>query len=167
LIGHTYSECVLIDRIAYEFDIFGDHTADLVVGDATRRTYSFIEFEDASPESIFRKEGKKGTLAWATRFERGYSQIVDWFWKLDDLARTDTLRYRFEGAKSIRYHGLLVIGRTSHLAPLEQERLSWRRDRVVVDSRRISCVTFDELYDNLRDKLSLLDLMAAKEGLQP
>ena len=55
------------------------------------------------PDSVFRKGGKKDTLVWASRFEQGSSQIIDWFWKLDDLARTDTLRHRFEGAKSIRY----------------------------------------------------------------
>jgi hypothetical protein len=167
LIGYLRPDCILIDRLAYEFDLFGDHAAELVVGDATRRTYGFIEFEDASPESIFRKEGKKGTLAWASRFEKGYSQIIDWFWKLDDLARTDTLRHRFEGAKSIRYYGLLVIGRASHLEPLERDRLSWRRDRVVVDSKHIYCVTFDELYDDLRDRLKLMGLVGADEGLLP
>ena len=59
LIGYLFSDCVRIDRIAFEFDIFGDHAADLVVGDATRETYGFVEFEDAAPDSIFRKEGKK------------------------------------------------------------------------------------------------------------
>ena len=56
LIGHLYSDCVRIDRIAYEFDIFGDHAADLVAGDASRSNYGFIEFEDAAPDSIFRRE---------------------------------------------------------------------------------------------------------------
>ncbi len=167
LIGYLSFECLHIDRIAYEFDIFGDHAADLVVGDTTRQTYGFIEFEDAGPDSIFRKGGKKDTLAWASRFEQGYSQIIDWFWKLDDMARTDTLRHRFEGATAIRYYGLLVIGRTSHLEPLERDRLSWRRDRVVVDSKHIYCVTFDELHDNLRDRLELMGLRAAGAGLSP
>jgi Domain of unknown function (DUF4263) len=167
LIGYLFSDCVHIDRIAFEFDIFGDHTADLVVGDATRETYGFVEFEDAAPDSIFRKQGTKDTLVWASRFEQGYSQIIDWFWKLDDLARTDTLRHRFEGAKSIRYEGLLVIGRTRQLQPLERDRLSWRRDRVVVDSKHIYCVTFDELHDRLRDMLKLMGVAAADEGLLP
>jgi hypothetical protein len=165
LIGYLYSDCVRIDRIAYEFNIFGDHAADLVVGDSDRRTYGFVEFKEAAPESIFRRAGKKDTLAWGQRFERGYSQIIDWFWKLDDLARTDTLRHRFEDARSIRYYGLLVIGRTSYLDPLERDRLSWRRDRVVVDSKHIYCVTFDELHDALRDKLKLLGRAVADEGL--
>jgi hypothetical protein len=165
LIGHLYSDCIRVDRIAYEFDLFGDHAADLVVGDAARQSFGFIEFEDAAPDSIFRKQGKKDTLSWAPRFENGYSQIIDWFWKLDDLVRTDTLGHRFENARSIRYYGLLIIGRSAHLEPLERARLSWRRDRVVVDSKHIYCVTFDELYDDLRDKLKLLGLAAADEGL--
>jgi hypothetical protein len=167
LIGYLQSDCLLVDRIAYEFDVFGDHAADLVVGDSTRKAYGFIEFEDAVPDSIFRKESKKSTLAWASRYERGYSQIIDWFWKLDDLAKTDTLRHRFEGAESIRYYGLLVIGRTGHLEPLERARFSWRRDRVVVDSRHIYCLTFDELYNDLRDKLGLMGVGAVVEGSAP
>ena len=151
LIGYLRSDCILVNRIAYKFDIFGDHAADLVVGDSSRRVYGFVEFEDAAPDSIFRKEAKKHSLAWASRFERGYSQIIDWFWKLNDLARTDTLGYRFEGARSIHYYGLLVIGRSAHLGPSE-------RDRVVVNSRHY-CLTFDELYDDLRDKLRLMGLV--------
>ena len=54
LIGHLFSDCSRIDRIAFEFDLFGDHVADLVVGDATRHSYGFVEFEDAAPDSIFR-----------------------------------------------------------------------------------------------------------------
>jgi hypothetical protein len=167
LIGYLFSDCVHIDRIAFEFDIFGDHAADVVLGDAARSKYVLVEFEDAAADSIFRKEAKKDTRVWASRFEQGYSQIIDWFWKLDDLARTDTLRHRFEGAKSIRYEGLLVIGRTSHLQPLERDRLSWRRDRVVVDSKRISCLTFDELHNDLRDKLKLMGVAEVDEGLLP
>jgi hypothetical protein len=167
LIGYLRSDCFLIDRIAYEFDIFGDHAADLVVGDSTRQVYGFVEFEDAVPDSIFRREAKKSTLAWASRYERGCSQIIDRFWKLDDLAKTDTLRHRFEGAESIRYYGLLVIGRTGHLKPLERARFSWRRDRVVVDSRHVYCLTFDELYNDLRDKLNLMGAGAVVEGLPP
>jgi hypothetical protein len=40
-------------ELAFEFDIFGDHVADLAIGDATNHQYCFIEFEDASETSIF------------------------------------------------------------------------------------------------------------------
>jgi hypothetical protein len=58
LIGYLRADCLLVNRIAHEFDVFGDHAADLVVGDSTRQAYGFIEFEDAVPDSIFRKEAK-------------------------------------------------------------------------------------------------------------
>src|SRR5262245_41387722 len=35
------------DRIAWEFDIFGDFTCDLAVGEWDRGAYCFVEFEDA------------------------------------------------------------------------------------------------------------------------
>jgi Domain of unknown function (DUF4263) len=62
---------------ASEFDIFGDHVADLAVGDTTRHQYCFIEFEDARASSIFRKVSK-ATPEWAPRFEHGFSQLLDW-----------------------------------------------------------------------------------------
>lgn len=77
------------------------------------------------------------------------------------------MRHRFEGAESIRYYGLLVIGRTGHLEPLERARFSWRRDRVVVDSRHIYCLTFDELYNDLRDKLGFMGMGAVVEASAP
>src|SRR3954447_26790352 len=42
-------------RLACEFDIFGDHIADLAVGDTTNHEYCFVEFEDASERSVFKK----------------------------------------------------------------------------------------------------------------
>ncbi len=84
-----------VDRIAYEFDFFGDYAADLAIGDSRKREYCFVEFENAAADSIFKKVGKKATLEWSNRFDHGYSQIIDWFWKLHDLARTDTGQARF------------------------------------------------------------------------
>ncbi len=62
---------------ASEFDIFGDHVADLAVGDTTRHQYCLIEFEDACESSIFRK-ASKATPEWAPRLEHGFSQLLDW-----------------------------------------------------------------------------------------
>ena len=60
-----------------------------------------------------------------------------------------------------------MIGRTSHLQPLDRDRLSWRRDRVVVDSKRISCTTFDELHNDLRDRLKLMGVAEVDQELVP
>ncbi len=153
LAGHYMPKIVNVDRLAYEFDFFGDYAADLAVGDSKRGAYCFIEFENAAPDSIFVKAGKKSSLEWATRFDKGYSQIIDWFWKLNDLAGTSTAKARFDNHDTIDYYGLLVIGRSRDLKPLEFKRLEWRRQKVIIDSRHVHCVTFDEFYEDLAYKL--------------
>jgi hypothetical protein len=152
----SYDVAVIrFDRIAFEYPLFGDFTCDLVVGDSVKRAYCFIEFEDAGPNSLFVKQGRKATREWAPRFDHGYSQIIDWFGKLEDLKKSDAFAARF-GARSIRYTGALVIGRDQYLLPGERERLEWRRDSVVVASQSIQVVTFDELVEDLQARLEKL-----------
>ena len=43
--------------IAREFSIFGDHKADLAIGDTKNKQFCFIEFEDAKRASIFNTPG--------------------------------------------------------------------------------------------------------------
>jgi hypothetical protein len=154
LVGHVAPNILHVDRLAYEFDFFGDYAADLAMGDSMRREYCFVEFENAAPDSIFKKVGKKSSLEWSPRFDRGYSQIIDWFWKLHDMERSDTQRARFDHANSFNYYGLLVIGRSKGLATIELERLEWRRKKVLVDSKHIFCMTFDELFRDLTFRLN-------------
>src|SRR5579883_1583789 len=68
-----------LDRIAFEYPLFGDFACDLVVGDSAGRAFCFVEFEDAGPQSLFVRRGKKATREWSPRFDHGYSQINDWF----------------------------------------------------------------------------------------
>ena len=137
------------DLLAYEYQLFGDFACDLVVGDAKRQAYGFIELEEATPTSIYHRQGKKATLEWANCFTHGFHQIMDWFWKLDDMANTDDFAARF-GRRRAPYFGLLVVGRSSALAlPREQQRWDWHRRKVVVNSLPIWHVTYDELCDSL------------------
>jgi hypothetical protein len=122
LAGHLMPTIFHVDRLAYEFDFFGDYAADLAVGDSKRGAYCFIEFENAAPDSIFVKAGKKSGLEWARRFDNGYSQIIDWFWKLHDRVKSETARARFDDRASIDDYGVLVIGRSAGLQPLERAR---------------------------------------------
>jgi hypothetical protein len=144
------------------YPLFGDFTCDLVAGDSARNAYCLIEFEDAGPASCFIKRGKRSTRYWSPRFEHGYSQIIDWFHKLDDMRRSDDLVARF-GGRSVNFSAALVIGRDQHLQPGELERLVWRRANVIVASRRIECVTLDELARDLEDRLAAF-LDAKKVG---
>jgi len=140
------------DRLAFEYDLFGDFTCDLVVGDSTSHNFLFVEFEDAKEHSVF-TETAKYTPEWSSRIEHGFSQIIDWFWKLEDQEKSDDYEHRF-GAKHATMHGLVVVGRDDSLGPREVARLKWRQDRVVVHSKKVSVVTFDELERDLRQRLS-------------
>lgn len=147
---------VRFDRIKHEFAVFGDFRADLVVGDSVSGTYCFIEFEDATKNSIFVEKGRS-TSDWSPRFEHGFSQIVDWFWKLDDFRNTAQFRAVFD-SDSINFYGMLVIGRESFLSPIDKNRLKWRLNKVLIDSQKIICITFDQLARDIKDRLSLYQL---------
>jgi hypothetical protein len=150
------------DRIAFEYPLFGDFGCDLVVGDSARNAYCFIEFEDAGPTSLFVQRGKRVSREWSPRLEHGYSQIIDWFHKLDDMRRSDDLIARF-GSRSIVFAGVLIIGRDQYLAHGETERLAWRKANVVVASQLIRCRTFDGLVEDLEARLETF-LGATKAG---
>ncbi len=138
-------------NLACEFDIFGDHVADLVIGDASNHAYCFIEFEDATETSIFKKSPKR-TPEWSTRFEHGFSQLVDWILWLENNKGNTAFQNRFN-ARSIQYNMILVIGRDKYIAPHGlKERLDWRTEQVVVASKKFNCITFDGLYNDLLER---------------
>ena len=70
----------------------------------SRRACTFVELEDAGPRSLFVKHGDKSTREWSPRFDHGYSQVVDWFHKLQDMTHTATMEARF-GKRAIDYTG--------------------------------------------------------------
>jgi Domain of unknown function (DUF4263) len=162
LCGLYNSHIARFDLLAWEYDLFGDFSCDLVVGDSVKKTYSFIEFEDAGPRSLFVRRGKKATREWSPRFDHGFGQIIDWFYKLNDRTNSDEFQSRF-GARSIDFTGTLVIGRTRYLSEGERLRLRWRREHVIVHSKRVQCVTFDELLDDLLERLATIPSVPGTE----
>ncbi len=155
-IATIYSTTIVdVEKLAYEYDILGDYKSDLVVGDPHRHTYCFIEFEDAKRNSLFETNGKKTKREFSRRFEHGYSQIIDWFYAIDELQRTAHLEGKF-GSGKIEFEAILIIGRSKYLSPEERNRLEWRIKHVIVNSKRIQCFTFDELYETLERRLTYL-----------
>lgn len=155
LIGCYNTKISNFDLIAFEYDVFGDFRADLVIGDSKKRVFNFVEFEDASSKSVFVKTGKKSTREWARRFEHGYSQIIDWFYKINDRQKSADCLDRFD-KESIEFSGTLIVGRDDHISRAERLRLEWRQQHVIVNSKQIMCVTFDELFDDLTNFLDRL-----------
>jgi hypothetical protein len=168
LFGKFNSRIAWADRIGWEFDIFGDFACDLVVGEWGRGEYCFVEFEDASGDSVFERRGKKATREWGRRFDHGYSQIIDWAHKLDDRSASADFLARF-GVREIKFEAVLVIGRDKHLDPGEQHRLSWRTDKVLVNTKKVVCMTFDQLFSQFAVRLDILTAVdaAAKAATGP
>ncbi len=160
LIGKCYfPDLAEINRISYEFDFFGDFKADLVIGDAKRASFVFVEFEEGKSNSIFKKKKGKYQKEWSIRFEHGYSQIIDWFWKLDDLKQTNSLEGKF-GTRIRSYNGILIIGRTKSLENItDRERLDWRRNNTIINSKKIHCITYDELLEDLKQQIKFLQFI--------
>jgi hypothetical protein len=150
------------DRIAMELNLFGDFACDLAVGDSSAHAYSLIEFEDARRNSVFQK-GVKSTPEWGRRFEHGFSQLVDWFWRLEDQRTTNSFRTLF-GDSNATFFGMLIIGRSGHLKPREVRRLEWRQEKVVINSNKILCLTFDELVRKLEKKLADYPRVVSRKG---
>lgn len=154
-IATIYPKIISTEKIAFEFDIFGDFASDLTIGDMNTNTFCFIEFEDARAESIFVIQGKKYKAEFSPRLEHCFSQLIDWFYKIDGMQNSDDLEERF-GKNKINYEGLLIIERSKYLDVSKKKRLEWRADNVILNSKRIHCFTFDELYFTLKQKLDLL-----------
>jgi hypothetical protein len=138
--------------LAYEYDLFGDFSADLVIGDQASGNYLLVEFENAAPDSLFKAVGDKVTPEWSRRYEQSFSQVVDWFWKLSDSEHTTDFRNRF-GQGYTGFQALIVIGRLQGLSDREFHRFKWRREQISVGSKKIHVVTFDELYKAIDDSL--------------
>jgi hypothetical protein len=105
----------------------------------------------------------KATREWSPRFDHGYSQIVDWFYKLQVMTDAPDMEARF-GRRAIDYTGVLIVGRDRHMDLGEQLRLKWRREHTIVNSKRIICVTYDQLLEDLTFRLDMYTLAVQAGG---
>lgn len=141
-------------EIVFEYPIYGNFRADLIVGNKSAGAFLLVEFEDGRPDSVFRKTGRD-LPEWGPRFEHGFSQIVDWFSLLDDLKKTDLFKKTF-GDGYVSFSGLLVIGRDTGLVEeYDQIRLSWRSGNIALTSQPVVCITYDQLHAKLSWRLKV------------
>ena len=97
------------NRVASKFPMFGDFEADLVFGNSEERALLLRRIRGRRRGQRFFPSGEKATREWGRRFEHGFSQLVDWFYLLDDMKNTQRRAQDF-GYGETRFHGLLVIG---------------------------------------------------------
>lgn len=152
-LGLFHSEINVPNRIAFEYDFLGEYRADIVIGDSEVSAYTLVELEDAGPDSIFVDRGRS-TSYWSRRFNEGFSQLVDWLYELDQRATETALRQDF-GDSDPSFFTMLVVGRRPALSGREWDRLQWHRSHVLVDSTRVFARTFDEVIDDLQQRMHL------------
>jgi hypothetical protein len=151
LIGQLNPDARQIDLIAYELSFFRDFSSDIALGDESQKAFTLIELEDASDKSVFVK-GTKHHPDWSPRFEHGHSQIIDWLWRLADWRTTSDFDATFgKGAEA--FVTLLIAGRDCHLDTSMRERLAWRRNNVVIHSKKILVYTYDGLLNALESRV--------------
>jgi hypothetical protein len=136
-----------IDELEFEFQLWHDFICDVGFGSSKTNTYCLIELEDAKKNSIF-KRSPKNHPKFSERFENGFSQIIDWFWKIDGLKNASTEMEHLVNTHNPTIKSILIIGRSNFLkSSSELARLKWRVEKTVVDSKRINCYTYDELLN--------------------
>lgn len=147
-IGTSIPDIGPANRLAHEFQVFGDFAADIVIGNFEKKTFCAIELEDARSDSVFRRRRGKATSEWGDRLERGFSQLIDWFFSFDDHKNSAGFTKHF-GYGHIEFFGILLAGRTQDLSEHDRTRLRWRSGRVTVNTHKVYCRTYDELYESL------------------
>jgi hypothetical protein len=161
LVGRCNADIITPDRLAWEYPLFGSFRCDFAVGDSARGAYAFVECEDARPNSLFVSQGRRLDRAWSPRFDGGFGQVIDWFYKLQVMTDTPDMEARF-GRRTIRYSGVLLIGRDRHMTRGERLRMEWRRQHLVVNSRQVVCMTYDQLVEDCLFRLDEYDEAGGK-----
>lgn len=154
LFGFLHQTEARIDNIAWEYDLFGDFTCDFVAAAFQNYKFFFVELQDAKSNSIF-CQGKRYTSEWAPSLEEGFSQVVDWAFKIDDSDRSDEFEQRF-GTRHLEVSFLIVVGRSSFLKGKDLKRFQWRRNHIAVDNKQVRCLTYDELLEGMNTFLNIL-----------
>jgi hypothetical protein len=144
LLGSLIAGVPKANVFKFEFQIQGVFAADLVVGNTQRQRYVFIEFEDGSENGLFGKARTAQMRNWSTRFEHGFGQLVDWEWALND-GKTSAVLQNNLGGGTFAAEYLLVCGRDHFMEGTEKERLFYRAQKVLLDGKPATCMTYDGL----------------------
>jgi Domain of unknown function (DUF4263) len=153
-LGYANNDVALPNRWAHELDLFGDFVCDVAAGNSETNAYTLVEFEDAQEHSIFsRLQAGKTMKRWAPRFEHGFSQLVDWAWRISAEGESSAAFRRIFGDDNPTIH--LLIGRDADLTKDDTKKLRWRAQHTFLGQFKMSCFTFDGISQAVRRRLLL------------
>ena len=156
LIGEYHPRIREADLIKREFEIANYFRADLAVRQDSNSDVCLVEFEPAGENDIFKLSDPKRIPPWSNAMEKGFSQIVDWAWAIDNHRDQAEFKDAF-GAKRPKVTAVLVVGRDASLSDhVSQDRWEWRSEWAKFPNiSAIFLQTYDELYRALDVRLKL------------
>jgi Domain of unknown function (DUF4263) len=155
-LGYLSQDIHLADRVANELQLFGDFVCDAASGDSKSNAYTLIEFEDANEYTILKKAAAGQPMRrWSGRFEHGFSQLVDWAWRLAEEGGKSTAYQAIFGKPDATIHFLMIAGRDADLSDNDHARLRWRAKNCAFGAYRMTCLTFDGVLETLRRRLQI------------
>jgi len=119
---------------------------DIAVGQSITGDFTIIELEGAEPSSIFKaRKGPRAYPSWSGRFEGGFSQLVDWAWRIEHERPPAVTLEPIFGTTDPDIHYALIIGRDRDLDASGRARLKWRRRNNGLANRGTTVWTYDDL----------------------
>jgi hypothetical protein len=103
--------------------------------------------------SVFEAASGRAYPRWSTRFERGFSQLVDWSWRIDQERQPSSTLEPIFGTPDPKLHYVLVIGRDRWINAASRARLDWRRKHNGISGQQTSIWTYDYLLAFLERRL--------------
>jgi hypothetical protein len=155
-IGFMHSNINKFDRLSSEFSFYGQFTCDLITGDSNSKSFCIVEFEDSREKSVFTKQTRQHPY-WSRRYEVGFGQLLDWIWTISDFRNTPSFTDTF-GDVNADFIALLIIGRSKFIKEkTDKRRFSWRSRNVSINGVKVTCMTYDELYQAICKRITALD----------
>jgi hypothetical protein len=142
-LGYANNNLVLPNLLGIERELLA-FRCDIAVGDSRTGQFTLVELEDASAESIFRPLSRTRAFPqWSSRYEAGFSQLVDWAWRIEQERQPSVTLQPIFGTTNLRIHYLLVIGRDHWLDDAAGARLDWRRRHNGIQGELTTIWTYD------------------------
>jgi hypothetical protein len=150
------------DKLGLELSLFGQFRCDIAVGDSTTNSYTLVELEDAREYSVFEGGKHRQYRRWSVRFEHGFSQLVDWAWRLSQEAAASSNKEPIFGRLDPDVDFLLIIGRRHWISDSDARRIPWRAKNNQIQGHQITIWTYDDAFEILDRRMR-----TAEESAKP
>lgn len=138
------------DRLGLELTLFGQFRCDIAVADSRSNSYTLVELEDARENSVFNGRKSRQYPKWGARFGDGFSQLLDWAWRLSQEAAASSNKEPIFGRTDPDVDFLLMIGRRQWIAESDARRVLWRSKNNPILGHRVTIWTYDDAFEILR-----------------